>query len=82
MRLAVIGDYAADNVTHRATNAELATTGVRFEWIATDAIQEPGQSLSGFDALWISSGSPYRSMDGALAAIRYGRERGIPLVAT
>ena len=82
MRIAVIGDYSAQNVTHQATNAELASTGERYEWVPTDAIGTPEDSLHDFDALWISPGSPYRSMDGALAAIRYARERGVPLVGT
>jgi hypothetical protein len=30
----------------------------------------------------IGPASPYRSMDGALAAVRLARERGVPLVAT
>jgi len=34
------------------------------------------------DGIWIAPASPYRSMDGALTAIRYARERGVPLVAT
>jgi CTP synthase (UTP-ammonia lyase) len=32
--------------------------------------------------VWIAPASPYRSMDGALRAIRYARERGVPLVGT
>ena len=82
MRIAVIGDYSAQNVTHQATNAELATTGASYEWVPTDAIETPEASLHDFDVLWISPGSPYRSMDGALAAIRYARERSVPLVGT
>jgi len=32
--------------------------------------------------VWIAPGSPYRSLDGALRAIRFARERDWPLVAT
>ena len=52
-------------------------------WIGTDAVErEPEASLWELDALWCVPGSPYRSMDGALAAIRHARERGIPFLGT
>ncbi len=38
--------------------------------------------LAAYDGLWIAPASPYRSMEGALGAIRYARERGVPLVGT
>ena len=79
MRLAVVGNYQANNDTHRATNAELECAGISFEWVATGS---PTHQLEAFDALWISPGSPYVSMEGALSAIRYARERGVPLVGT
>ena len=81
-RVAVIGDYAEHNQTHRATNAELAAAGVDFEWVPTPTAEAPEDTLVGFDGLWISPGSPYVSMRGALAAVRYAREAGVPLVGT
>ncbi len=80
--IAVVGDYAESNRTHRATSAELAATGVEFVWVPTTAIGDPSRSLADFDGLLISPGSPYASMEGALAAIRHARERGVPLVGT
>jgi CTP synthase (UTP-ammonia lyase) len=38
--------------------------------------------LKGFDALWIAPGSPYKSLIGALNAIRFAREHDLPLLAT
>ena len=38
--------------------------------------------LHRFDALFASPGSPYRSIDGALAGIRFARERGVPFAGT
>ena len=81
-RIGVVGDYGEKRETHRATNAELEAAGVDFAWIATEGIGDSARSLGGFDGLWISPGSPYESMDGALAAIRFARERGVPLVGT
>ena len=81
-RIAVVGDYSENNATHRATNAELALVAVEFQWVATDSVGVAEETLGDFDGLWISPGSPYASMDGALAAIRFARERGVPLVGT
>ena len=80
-RIAIVGDFNAGNVTHHFTNQSCADLGISFEWIPTDA-NEIAVRLAGFDGLWIAPASPYRSMDGALTAIRYARERGVPLVGT
>jgi CTP synthase (UTP-ammonia lyase) len=83
VRIAVVGDFDPKNSTHFLTNAALGHVGLGFEWVATDAVRDPAEaSLAAFDGLWIAPASPYRSMSGALAAIRYARERGVPLVGT
>ncbi len=82
-RIAVVGDFDPGNPTHPLTNVALDHVGLAFEWVATDAIGDPAEErLAAFDGLWIGPGSPYRSMAGALAAIRRARERGVPLVGT
>lgn len=82
-RIAVVGDFDPENATHLLTNAALKHVDLDFEWVATDAIRAPAEaSLAAFDGLWIAPGSPYRSMTGALAALRHARERGVPLVGT
>jgi CTP synthase (UTP-ammonia lyase) len=79
----VVGDFNSGNPTHRFTNAALEHLGVAFEWVPTDAVgDDPASSLGRYDGLVIAPASPYRSMDGALAAIRHARERGVPLVGT
>src|SRR5690606_14919504 len=40
------------------------------------------ERVGDFDALWCVPGSPYRSMDGALRAIRAARESGRPFLGT
>jgi CTP synthase (UTP-ammonia lyase) len=77
-RIAVIGDNRPENETHRATSAALAA--VQAEWIATDEVDLA--ELQEFDGVFVAPGSPYRSMDGALSAIQFARERGVPLVGT
>lgn len=89
VRIAIIGDYDPDFVPHVKTDAALAQmqaavgTSVLGDWLPTATLEQGcAQALAGFDGLWISPGSPYRSMRGALNAIRFGRERGLPVLGT
>jgi CTP synthase (UTP-ammonia lyase) len=80
--IGVVGDFKSGNVTHETLNASLDHGGARAEWIPTDAVPPPRVLGERYDGLWIAPASPYRSMDGALAAITSARERGMPLVGT
>jgi CTP synthase (UTP-ammonia lyase) len=81
--IGIIGDFSPSNPTHRFTNEALARAGLDVAWVPTESVgNDPASRLARFDGLWIAPGSPYRSMDGALRAIRYARERGVPLVGT
>jgi CTP synthase (UTP-ammonia lyase) len=80
--IGVVGDFDLANRTHQFTNEALEHVGLRFEWVPTDAAGDWEERLAGYDGVWIAPASPYRSMDGALAAVRYARERGVPLVGT
>jgi CTP synthase (UTP-ammonia lyase) len=80
--IGVVGDFDSANRTHQFTNEALEHVGLRFEWVPTDAAGDWEERLAGYDGVWIAPASPYRSMDGALAAVRYARERGVPLVGT
>lgn len=87
-RLALIGDYDAQKTAHvaipRALELASQATGAEldWEWIPTNRVDDPGKTLAGFDAVWVTPGSPYSDMDGALAAIRHARERGVPFLGT
>ena len=81
-RVAVVGDFDPANRTHRFTSDALEHVALAAEWVPTDAPGDWDARLSRFDGLWIAPASPYRSMNGALTAIRYARERGVPLVGT
>lgn len=48
-------------------------------WIPSE---EAESGLDGFDGIWVVPGSPYRSAEGAIAAARTARERGIPFLGT
>jgi CTP synthase (UTP-ammonia lyase) len=48
-------------------------------WVPSEAAHD---GLEGFDGIWMVPGSPYRDREGALAAVRTARERGIPFLGT
>jgi CTP synthase (UTP-ammonia lyase) len=79
-RIALVGDFNAKNRTHLMTNAALEQLGAVYEWVATDEVGVG--RLSSYQGIWVAPASPYRSMDGALEALRYARERQVPLVGT
>ena len=82
-RVAVVGDFDPGNPTHAFTNAALGRVDLAFEWVATDDVgADAAARLAGFDGVFVAPASPYRSMEGALGAIRHARERGVPLVGT
>ncbi|HEX2204123.1 MAG TPA: hypothetical protein VHG91_12520 [Longimicrobium sp.] len=87
--IGLVGDVDPDVVAHRAIGRALWLANlslgrmVEAVWIATpDAAADPAGSLADIDAVWCVPGSPYRSMEGALAAIRLARERGLPFLGT
>jgi CTP synthase (UTP-ammonia lyase) len=87
-RLALVGDFNADVVAHRAIPLalELAnqTTGcaVTWDWIGTDALIDAPRQLAAYFGVWCVPASPYKSMNGALAAIRFARETRRPFLGT
>lgn len=89
VRLAIVGEYNPTFPPHPAVNANIAQVSraraidIRAEWVATDEIARDGAvRLAHYDAIWISPGSPYKSLDGALIAIRHARENNVPLLGT
>jgi CTP synthase (UTP-ammonia lyase) len=82
MSIGIIGEHNPRNVTHTATDSAFARLGARARWIPTEDVEADPSVLATCDGLLISPGSPYLSMDGALAAIRYARENDVPLLGT
>jgi hypothetical protein len=87
VRVAVVGDYQPDHETHLATTAAVRHAGrfldlaTEVTWVGTDDTDSLA-GLGDFDGVWIAPGSPYRSLEGALAAISTARQGGIPLLGT
>lgn len=85
----VIGEFNPEFPPHAATNAALehaaASLRVRVDvrWLNTTELEDlPVVDIANHDALWCAPGSPYRSMDGALRAIRLARESDLPFLGT
>ena len=87
--ITLVGDHDPDVVAHRAVpkSLGLATLSlgrpVDAVWVATERVAEDEEEALGHvDAVWLVPASPYRSMEGALAAVRRARERGMPFLGT
>lgn len=87
-RLALIGDHNPEVVAHRAIPLALELArknlgvSLAWDWIGTDAITDAPRQLAGHAGVWCVPASPYKSMDGALAAIRFARETKRPFLGT
>jgi CTP synthase (UTP-ammonia lyase) len=87
IRIGLIGDYDETVTAHQAIPRALVLAGdavtapVHYEWVPTDEIEDDSR-IQKFDGLWCVPASPYRSMEGALRAIRFARERGRPFLGT
>lgn len=84
IEIALVGERSDVIVAHRgiplalAMAAEVLQVDVVGTWVRTDAEAD----LARFQGVWCVPGSPYASMDGALAAIRHARERRVPFLGT
>lgn len=87
IRIALVGERNTRTTAHRAIPealrlaAEGLGVAVEFDWLATEAIGD-GQCLQAYDGIWCVPGSPYASTAGALCAIRFAREQGVPFLGT
>src|SRR4051812_50038899 len=86
-RLAIVGDFDPTMYTHLAIEEalghvrELREHALEWSWIATSALAANADSrLALVDAIWLAPGSPYASLEGALAAVRHARVGGIPFL--
>jgi CTP synthase (UTP-ammonia lyase) len=90
IRIGIIADYDPKSPYHAATANSLMYAGedlsvdVEPVWLETGflATSQGKSELPKFDGLFCGPGSPYRSMDGALDAIRFARENDWPFIGT
>jgi CTP synthase (UTP-ammonia lyase) len=90
IRIGIVADYNPKNKYHVATEQSVAhaaeALGIPADclWLDTDSLHSPsaGARLADHDGIWCGTSSPYRSMEGALGAIRFARENGRPFIGT
>ena len=87
--IALIGDYDSGVPAHRAIPLaiELASRELLgpplVTWLPTESlVSASDETLAQYVGFWSVPGSPYQSMDGALRAIRFARERKVPFLGT
>jgi CTP synthase (UTP-ammonia lyase) len=85
--IGLIGDRNDSVPAHQAiplaleNAAETLGIAAAYEWVPTERIRSASRVAS-YDGLWCVPASPYRSMEGALLAIRCAREGRIPFLGT
>ena len=88
LRVGLVGDRDDAHVAHRAIPRalSLAARGLGLDaaadWLGTETIDAARPALTDYQALWCVPASPYRHTAGALAAIRFAREREVPFLGT
>jgi len=88
--IGIIGDYDKSKPSHQATNHALnhavkkLSAVVNITWLPTPSflIDASESRIKKFDGIWVSPGSPYQSMAGAIKGIRTAREMNVPLIGT
>ena len=88
-RIALVGDFAPGHTSHEAASAallhaaEALSLTVEADWIATTTLgtEEGLAALEQYDGVFAPGGA-YESKEGALAAIRFARERLRPFFGT
>ncbi|WP_437911461.1 CTP synthase [Sorangium sp. So ce302] len=87
LHVGLIGDRDDAVTAHRAIPValrlaeEALSAPLSFEWVPTEEVADASR-VARYDALWCVPASPYRSMDGALRAIRFAREQRRPFLGT
>ena len=80
--IALVGDHderiAAHVAIPLALEAARLAAGAQIAWRWLGTAEVTPSALAQFDGFWLTPGSPYRSMAGALAVARFAREQGIP----
>ena len=87
IRIGIIGDYDG-RPSHLATEealkhaAKKLSIEVDFDWLPTVSFDLSQDELQYYDGLWCAPGSPYKSMNGAINAIKFAREHNYPFIGT
>jgi CTP synthase (UTP-ammonia lyase) len=89
VRIGLVGDrnerVRAHGAIPRALDGAGRVAGVAVEhsWLPTAQLASgAAEALKPLQGIWCTPGSPYASMEGALAAVRFARECQMPLLGT
>ncbi len=87
LRIALVGDFDPEITAHQAIQASLrlaaaSDISIEWDWLPTPSLAVSTESKLSHDGVWCVPGSPYRSEDGAIAAIRLARERNTPFLGS
>jgi CTP synthase (UTP-ammonia lyase) len=85
-RIALVGDHSTAIKAHTRIPSILRSTQlgcgpVEPYWIGTDTVGTT-DDLAGFDGIWLTPGSPYTAINGALRAVETARIHEIPFLGT
>lgn len=84
--IALLGEYSPAFPPHASTNAAIGHSrkmlgvDIAANWVSTEDI-EP-KLFERYSGIWVAPGSPYKSMEKTLWAIRFARENNIPCFGT
>ena len=89
LKVGIIGDYQPDLRYHIVTEEALShaasalSISLTPSWVSTLSLENNTitAKLSAFHGLWCAPGD-YKSMNGALQAIKFAREQEIPFIGT
>lgn len=90
LRIAILGDRDPSLPNHRNTETALQHSSravgaaLEADWFSTESLLDEAtlDELAGCAGVWCTTGSPFRSLDGALRGIRRAREQGVPFLGT
>jgi CTP synthase (UTP-ammonia lyase) len=80
--VAALGDRNPSFPSHREADAAiaLAPAGVELAWLPTSGAR--AAVAEGLDGIWLMPGTPYEDEAAVMAAIRFAREEGVPILGT
>lgn len=88
-RIAVIGEFYKEFLPHTTLNQSLndlshyMNVPIEVDWIeTTELVADPTHVLSPYHGIWSAPGSPFKSLEGALNAIKFARENNVPHLGT
>jgi CTP synthase (UTP-ammonia lyase) len=86
--VALVGDYDPSVPAHQAIPLALQLAAdhhhatLQWDWLHTSQIEDAATTLRSYQGIWCIPASPYANTQGALDAIRFAREQGIPFLGT